>query len=353
MEIERGLISILLPIYKPILKELKVAIDSMLNQTYTRFELLVLFEKSGDAADENTDRYLAGINDIRLRVIEVPRGSGLTTSLNIGIKESRGQYLARMDGDDYSLPKRLEKQFNFMETNPNVDLYGSAARIMNTRRIVFKKNGMSSETRAARMMFDNAGLAHPTAFYRRLFIDKSGLRYCDVYTGYEDYRFWTDAVGLGGRIDSTDEVLLYYRVKKGQFTKHAESAIGWDRTTKKRMIEYIGEFSEYEKEAIADWNEINSNVSYKVYHDLCRKIITENNKSKVVTDRALRREIAFQLFVRDLRILAKKHDAKVLKGYFKEFYKPSYTGYIMRNLYHLARRLQSYRIEVRIDQRSN
>lgn len=100
------------------------AIESILTQTFADFELILIDDGSTDDTLERIQAYA----DPRIRLLKNIQNIGLTKSLNKGIKVSRGQYLARQDADDYSLPTRLEKQVAYLENNPNVGLVGCGSR---------------------------------------------------------------------------------------------------------------------------------------------------------------------------------------------------------------------------------
>ncbi|MCI0471302.1 MAG: glycosyltransferase, partial [Candidatus Aminicenantes bacterium] len=94
---------------------LREAIDSILNQTYTDFEFLIIDDASTDSSKEIISHY----HDTRIRLIENKRNIGLTKSLNKGLHKAKGEYIARMDADDISLPDRLAVQYAFLQENPD------------------------------------------------------------------------------------------------------------------------------------------------------------------------------------------------------------------------------------------
>ena len=128
--IESPLISVLLSVYNDD-KNIKTSIDSILSQSYKNIELLVM----DDCSTDKTYDILKDIKDRRLRIFRNKDNQGLTKSLNILIKESKGQILARQDSDDISLPTRLEVQF---ENLHNLQLDGCTTRayIKNSKRSI-------------------------------------------------------------------------------------------------------------------------------------------------------------------------------------------------------------------------
>jgi glycosyltransferase involved in cell wall biosynthesis len=119
-EINAPQISVVMSVFNgaPHLEEV---ITSILQQTFANFELIIVNDASTDATPEILQKF----DDCRIRVITNPGNLGLTKSLNIGMKASRGKYIARMDADDFSLPQRLELQWQFLEKRPDYALVGS------------------------------------------------------------------------------------------------------------------------------------------------------------------------------------------------------------------------------------
>ena len=104
------------------------AIESIIAQTYTDWELIIINDCSTDGSPEIVRRYAREQN--RIRIFENEHRLGLAASLNKGIKAARGKYIARMDGDDFSYRERLEKQVTFMIDNPVVDVLGTGAELI-------------------------------------------------------------------------------------------------------------------------------------------------------------------------------------------------------------------------------
>ena len=113
-------ISVLMPIYNTQEEHLREAIESILNQTFSDFELIVIDDCSTDTTGEILKRLAE--RDERVKVHPNEVNLRLPSSLNKAISLARGRYIARMDADDIALPERLERQYAFMEAHPNVAL---------------------------------------------------------------------------------------------------------------------------------------------------------------------------------------------------------------------------------------
>ena len=98
-------ISIIMSVYNG-MPYLRQAVQSILNQTYKHFEIIIV----DDASTDDSLRYLKSIKDKRVNLIKNLKNLGLASSLNIALRKARGDYIARMDADDVSLPRRLETQ---------------------------------------------------------------------------------------------------------------------------------------------------------------------------------------------------------------------------------------------------
>src|SRR5438132_989819 len=111
-----ALISVVMTTFKDERKRLLRAIDSILNQSFTNIELIIVFEKT----DENAGYVENARDDARIRVIRNDGVPDRNHCHNIGLAAAGGRFVARMDGDDFSYPDRLAKQLAFMQSNPHV-----------------------------------------------------------------------------------------------------------------------------------------------------------------------------------------------------------------------------------------
>ena len=121
------LVSVLMSVYNGD-RYLDEAIDSILSQTYENFEFIIINDGSTDHTKDILSSY--SNQDNRIRVFH-QKNHGLTFSLNRGLELSRGKYVARMDADDISSPRRLEEQINYLRANPEVGVLGTQMEIIN------------------------------------------------------------------------------------------------------------------------------------------------------------------------------------------------------------------------------
>ena len=126
-------VTVLMPVYN-CEKYLRESIESILNQTFKDFEFLIINDGSSDKSAEIVESY----NDNRINFVQNEKNIGLAASLNRGLDIAKGEYIARMDADDISLPERLEKQVRFMETNPQIGICGQLDKNLWRHKLYWK-----------------------------------------------------------------------------------------------------------------------------------------------------------------------------------------------------------------------
>lgn len=200
----RPLVTVLMAVYNGELF-LAEAIESILNQTYTNFEFLIINDGSTDA----TERIILSYKDERIRYIKNEQNLKLIASLNKGLDLANGKYIARMDADDISLPERLDKQVNFMEQFPEFGVLGSWVKtigLQTNREIRFK----TGHDQIRFELFFHNYLHHPTVMIRNEVIKNNNIQY-ETYLHAEDYALWI-ALSKYTKIEILPEILLYYRL---------------------------------------------------------------------------------------------------------------------------------------------
>lgn len=183
-------ITVLMPVFNAE-SFLQTAIDSILAQSYSNFEFLII----DDGSTDNSRNISEASTDPRIRRENNGRNLGLIATLNKGLELAKGDYIARMDADDASLPKRLEKQLAFMENNPEVGLCGTWIEKISegkTETIRFPKK---HKLIRFFMLFDNP-FAHNTIMFRRSFLEQHAIRYDSGYKFSEDYELWDRCASL-------------------------------------------------------------------------------------------------------------------------------------------------------------
>lgn len=202
-------VTVLMPVYNtaPYLRE---AIDSILNQTFADFEFLIIDDASTDGSIEIVKSY----DDPRIRFFEKPGNTGYTNSLNMGLETARGEYIARMDSDDISLPERLAKQVSFMNAHPEVGMCGSWIQTFDKTSLKIIQYPISHECISSKLFFSNQ-FAHPSVFIRKKIILEKNLSYDYQMEPTEDYDLWVRLARLTC-LANLPEVLVLYRSHQKQ-----------------------------------------------------------------------------------------------------------------------------------------
>lgn len=183
------------------------AIESILNQSFSDFEFLIINDGSTDRTAQILERL--SLVDSRVRVID-QNNQGLVSSLNTGLRYARGEMIARMDADDIAYPNRFEKQVAYLLENRDVVALGSAITLIdgtgkNLREIRYPVG--TAQVRSK--MLKGSTLAHPAVLMRRKQVLQVGS-YREVCRHAEDYDLWLRLIEIG-EIDNLGEPLLYYR----------------------------------------------------------------------------------------------------------------------------------------------
>ncbi len=194
---------------------LEEAIESVINQTFKNWELVII----NDCSTDSTSKILAEFasRDERIKVHPNEVNLKLPTSLNRAISLSRGKYIARMDADDICLPDRLEKQYKFMEENSDVAL--SSCRFMTVKNGVYASGGAGGrcDNDALRAMLLVANpILHPGVIAKAEVMKQ--FNYDTTLTCTEDLELWTRMVMENQKIEILPECLVIYRLHDKQIT---------------------------------------------------------------------------------------------------------------------------------------
>ena len=166
-------------------KYLQEAIDSILGQTFKDFEFLII----NDGSTDKTGEILKSYNDPRIKIINNEKNIGLTKSLNIGLRIAKGEYIARQDADDISMPERLEKEVEFLEQNRNIGVVGTDYLIINEKgKIVHIVKCLNCSRELKEKLLEGNQFGHGSVMLRKECIDKVGI-YREEFKFAQDYDF--------------------------------------------------------------------------------------------------------------------------------------------------------------------
>jgi glycosyltransferase involved in cell wall biosynthesis len=220
---------------------LRGAVESVLAQTYVDFELLLVDDASTDGSAEAATAF----GDPRIRVLRNERNLGQVPSLNRGLAEARGEYVARLDADDVSLPDRLEQQVRVLDADPSVALVGTWLDVVDADGRLWGKLRGSVRDRAelvAAILVDRYPWGHPSLMFRRDVVVGLG-GYDASLAPAEDKDLYRRLALAGHSARSIDAPLVLYRRHEGQLShEQAEVQRRNDWTSQERFIaELVGE----------------------------------------------------------------------------------------------------------------
>lgn len=208
-------VSVIIPLYNA-KSYIGLTMESILNQTYQDFEILIIDDCSSDGSLKEVER----MADKRVRILRNEKNMGIAYSRNRGLEEASGEYIALLDHDDLSPEYRLEHEVDFLDSHPDIMVVGGHERDIDQDGRDLNKQWNTYRNPKyikAYMMFSNA-VPNGAAMFRKSFVDRYHIRYEENMYGAEDYGFWSECA-LHGNIANLDEVMLYWRVGHGNVTE--------------------------------------------------------------------------------------------------------------------------------------
>ncbi len=204
MSLDNPKVTVLMPVYNGE-RYLREAMDSVLAQTFTDFEFLIINDGSTDCSVEIIRSY----DDPRIRLVHNEKNLKLVATLNKGFDLARGEYVARMDCDDISLPTRLARQVEFMEAHPEVGVCGTWAKEIDSEGKILRiwKSPVGGEMK--KYIWRPTPIIHPTALFRRPVFER--FKYDHNYIHAEDLELW-QRISNTVRLDNLNEFLHLYRI---------------------------------------------------------------------------------------------------------------------------------------------
>lgn len=195
-------ITVGIPIYNA-QEFLSLSITSVLNQTFVDFELIL----SDDGSTDKSLQIARSFNDKRIKVVSDGTNKGISFRLNEQIRMARGEYFVRMDADDIMFPDRIEKQISFLKSQPNIDVVGSQAIVIDeNNKIIGMRNSVLPLT--INEAVKKNIFIHPTVTGKTEWFKKFG--YSDKLKGVEDFDLWIRSFSQS-KFHIINEPLLFYR----------------------------------------------------------------------------------------------------------------------------------------------
>jgi glycosyltransferase involved in cell wall biosynthesis len=241
-------ISIVLACHNSDISKLNLTIQSIFNQTYKEFELILI--------DDGSDVPISGflhIADERVKIYRIDTPSGLGTALNFGISKSSGKYIARIDDDDIMCTNRLELQFNYLENHPNIVCLGTHLFFKVGNKVLkHRKFPIDNDSIVRDLVKIKFSMAHTSIMFRKFaFMQIGGYR---IKRGGQDLDLFLQFSTIG-KLANLDEYLNYYTLSNnGLSVKYPQS----------KSIPYIFALSEFNKDFMSKIyeNSINKTIYY-------------------------------------------------------------------------------------------
>lgn len=211
------------------------AVESILGQSFTDFEFVIVDDGSTDGSPALLERYAAA--DRRVRVITNEANLGIVGALNRGLDACRGEYVARMDADDIATADRLEKQVAALDADEGIIVLGGSLRYIDAAG---GDLDVVRRCETGKSILTQTPMLHPTAVIRRAGLREHGIRYRERYRYAEDYYLWLELSRLG-RITAIDDVVLWYRVSRSATrVKHLKGVLKATLRAKKDAVFKLG-----------------------------------------------------------------------------------------------------------------
>ncbi|MGI9211023.1 MAG: glycosyltransferase family 2 protein [Methylococcaceae bacterium] len=218
-------VTVVMPVYNGA-RYLAAAIQSILDQTWSDFELLII----EDGSTDQSPALIASFTDSRIRVLANGRNLGLVASLNVGLSQARGEYIARMDGDDVSFPHRLEKQVAYLDQHPDTGLCGTWFERHRDGVLEWGRPATEDADIRFSLLFKTTFL-HSSVMLRRSVLVQHNLVYEYEYPYAEDYALWI-RLSQYTQLANIPEFLVAYRY-------HPDNCSSRNRQTQKDSADRI------------------------------------------------------------------------------------------------------------------
>lgn len=223
------LLSVIMPVYNSE-QYVKQAVESILNQTYKKFEFIII----DDASTDSTFKILTNFKKIDKRIILTRNKDnlGVTKSLNKAIAKASGKYIVRMDADDWSYPERFQLQVELMESHPNIVVSGSYIEVCDSKlKTRYIRKYHLNDTNIRKHIFRYSPFAHPATIWKTNVLKKE--RYNESLTTCQDYELYF-RVGKIGKFMNLDKPLLKLRIHEGSVSS-VQNDLQWKNTVLIRL----------------------------------------------------------------------------------------------------------------------
>jgi len=227
---DKPLVSVVMATYNTEYEMLREAVESLIKQTYSNWELILI----DDCSDKFNDfTFLDEYKDSRIKLFHNETNLGCTKCFNKGIRLAQGEYIARLDADDVALPKRFEVQVKYMERHPDVKVVSSISYIFGTSKGLNLVIPSTDGYMKAVALFRNT-MAHSSVLYRRALFDVDKMFYDESFVHGQDYDLFVRILMKGYKIRQCNKCLVMIRNHEAQISSTERKIIQTDSMTRVR-----------------------------------------------------------------------------------------------------------------------
>ena len=292
-------------------RHLKEAISSILNQTFSDFEFLIINDGSTDQSEKIINSY----NDDRIRYLNNEGNKGLIFTLNRGIEMAEGKYIARMDQDDISFEDRLKEQYDFLEENLDIALVGGWAEIINEsgEKIGNYKTPVNHYEIKFDLLFHNP-FVHGTIFFRKNIVKElGGYNEKDKYA--EDYGLYSTAI-QNYKMANLPEFLIRYRIHNSSIGQAPQTKTIQDETAKKISFNNINRYIDIDRDDFTKYYEVLNNRNSN-FRDFLKYLKINKN----IYNRFIKKEKLDKEQVKNIYHMYTSKNRAIIKNRYKFIYR--------------------------------
>ncbi len=273
---------------KNVEKYISEAIDSVINQTYKNWELIIVDDGSNDTTLSIINSYIK--NDSRIKIIRNEKSLGQAIARNTAVKNSSGDFLAILDADDIAMPDRIMEQVLFLGNNPNVSAVGGHAEIIdeNGKSLGIKRKALNIDAIRFSLLLQNQFI-HSTMMIRRDVFNKFG-GYDNDFLYAEDYDLWSKIIEKN-IVLNIDKVVSKFRIQPGSVTKMKDTQIIQLKNNMVVVFRNVRNLVDYTDDQIQKMYDMVNNYltilqtipAFYLYFKLSRQYINMYNENKDVS----------------------------------------------------------------------
>lgn len=291
------IVSVIIPCYKPNIELMEDALRTLVvdqtddnGYTYENSEIIIVTEPfEVDKIEELIKKF----DDNRIRLIVNKERMGIAKSLNIGIKNAKGKYIARMDDDDLCKERRIYKQVKYLEEHKNIELVTSDFEYIGD--MWEKRYSFEGEMSKAWSIF-TCPFDHPTIMFRKDFFIKNNLFYDETRGFVEDWELWLRAFDKGMRVGCIHEILFFHRWHNGSAGQNNKTIDMMRELIRRNFKELNVEIKKEDLPLIGPWNGKVSDEEYKIVETIFNNALEHNKKIHKYDQFALEKVFKLRLF---------------------------------------------------------